>query len=50
VDAYLALAARATGETALAGRHADDAARLAEEWQIPLFAAWLGEQRDRFGF
>jgi hypothetical protein len=50
VDAYLAFAACATGETELATRHADDAARLAEEWQIPLFATWLREQRDRFGF
>ena len=50
VDAYLALAALATGETELATRHADDAARLGEEWQIPLFSAWLRAQRDRFAF
>ena len=50
VDAYLAMAAAATGETDLATRHADDAERLAEEWRIPLFTQWLREQRDRYGF
>ena len=50
VDGYLAMAAAAVGETALATQHADDAERLAEEWQIPLFTQWLREQRDRFGF
>jgi type II secretory pathway predicted ATPase ExeA len=50
VDGYLAMAAAAAGETALATRHADDAERLAEQWRIPLFAQWLREQRDRFGF
>ena len=50
VDAYLAMAAAATGERELATRHADDAEQLAEEWEIPLFTQWLREQRDRFGF
>jgi hypothetical protein len=50
VDAYLAMAAYATGELEIAARHADDAERLAEEWQIPLFVTWLREQRDRLGF
>jgi hypothetical protein len=50
VDAYLALAAYATGEREVAARHAEDAVRLAEEWQIPLFTAWLKEQRERLGF
>jgi hypothetical protein len=50
VDAYLAMAAASVGEAALASRHADEAERLASEWRIPLFAKWLAEQRDRFGF
>lgn len=50
VDAYLAMAALATGETELARRHADDAEQIAEGWQIPLFTQWLREQRDRLGF
>ena len=50
IDAYLALAARATGETALAARHADDALGIAEAWRIPLFARWFAEQRDRYDF
>lgn len=50
IDGYLALAAAAAGETDLAGRHADEALRLAREWEIPLFATWLDEQRDRFHF
>jgi hypothetical protein len=50
VDAYLALAAVAVGETELAGRHADRALELCEQWQIPLAAQWLRSQRDRYGF
>ena len=50
VDAYLAMAASATGETAIAGRHADAAAALAEEWEIPVFAAWFAGLRQRHGF
>ena len=50
VDAYLAMAAEATGERALATRHADDAARLCEEWRIPLAAQWFADLRSRFGF
>jgi hypothetical protein len=50
VDAYLALAAVATGEQKLASRHAEDAERLALEWEIPLFTKWFREQRDRYGF
>ena len=42
VDAYLALAAAATGERELAARHADDAAALAREWEIPLFGLAAG--------
>ena len=50
VDAFLALAAAAVGETELAGQHADRALELCEEWDIPLAAQWLRDQRERFGF
>jgi hypothetical protein len=50
IDAYLAMAAAAVGERQLATRHAEDAERLAEEWQIPLFTKWFREQRDHYGF
>jgi hypothetical protein len=50
VDAFLALAAAATGETATATRHADRALQLCEEWRIPPVARWLRDQRDRYGF
>ena len=49
-DAFLAHAAAAVGDLELAGRHADDALRLCEQWQVPLVAQWLRDQRDRFGF
>jgi hypothetical protein len=50
VDAFLAMAAAAVGETALAGQHADRALELCDEWGIPLAAQWLRDQRERFGF
>ncbi|CCH76795.1 Transcriptional activator domain [Nostocoides japonicum T1-X7] len=50
VDAFLALAAAATGETALASRHADAALALCEAWDIPLAARWLVELRERHAF
>jgi DNA-binding SARP family transcriptional activator len=50
VDAFLACAAAAVGETALAGRHADDAARICDDWRMPLVTAWLTGLRERFGF
>ena len=50
VDAYLAMAAAATGETGIAARHADAAATLAVEWEIPLFAKWFAELRSEHGF
>ena len=49
IDAFLAQAAAAVGEKALAGRHADRALELCEQWQIPLAAQWRRAQRDRFG-
>jgi hypothetical protein len=50
VDAFLALAAAATGETATATRHADRALVQCAEWAIPPVAQWLRDQRDRYGF
>ncbi len=50
VDAYLALAAAATGETGIAGRHADAAAALAEKWAIPVFGTWFAGVRDQYAF
>ena len=50
VDAFLAMAAEATGQRDLATRHADDAARLCEEWRIPLAAEWFADLRSKFGF
>ena len=49
-DAFLALAAHATGERDLATSHARDAARWCEEWQVPLAAQWLAGVRETFGF
>ena len=48
VDLFLALAAAARGDRDLAARHAEDAERLCAEWQIPLAAQWLRDQRDRY--
>jgi hypothetical protein len=50
VDAFLALAAMAAGERDIASRHADAAMDSCEQWEIPLVAQWLREQRDRGGF
>jgi DNA-binding SARP family transcriptional activator len=50
VDQFLALAAAARGDRDLAARHADDAERLCAQWQIPLAARWLRDQRERYGF
>jgi hypothetical protein len=50
VDAFLAHAAAAVGDLDLAAQHADRALELTEEWQIPLVAQWLRDQRDRYGF
>ncbi len=50
VDAFLALAASATGDRDVAGRHAERALALVEDWEIPLVGQWLLDQRDRWGF
>jgi hypothetical protein len=49
-DVYLACAAAAAGERALATEHADVAARLCEEWGIPQVARRLDDLRERHGF
>jgi hypothetical protein len=50
VDGFLALAAAARGDRDVAAAHADDALALCHEWDIPLAAAWLRDQRARYGF
>jgi hypothetical protein len=50
VDAFLALAAAATGELQLAGRHADDATRIAAVWGLPVLTAWIADLRADGGF
>jgi DNA-binding SARP family transcriptional activator len=49
-DAYLAMAAAAAGETALATEHADVASGLCREWDIPQVAHRLDDLRERHGF
>jgi len=49
-DAYLALAAAATGELDLAREHADLAAQRCREWDIPQVARRLDDLRERHGF
>ena len=49
-DAFLALAAAAVGERALATTHADRADDLMTQWGIPVAGQWLRGYRDRFGF
>ncbi|MEQ6900844.1 hypothetical protein [Nocardioides sp. YIM 152588] len=50
VDAYLALAAAAVGETDLATEHADTALDLIRAWRIPQVERWLLDLRERHGF
>jgi DNA-binding SARP family transcriptional activator len=49
-DLYLACAAAAAGELALATEHADVAARLCVEWDVPQVAQRLDDLRERFSF
>jgi tetratricopeptide (TPR) repeat protein len=49
-DAFLALAAAATGDAALAAHHADEAVALMKEWGLTACAAWLEERRKRGGW
>ena len=50
VDAYLALAAAATGEMALASEHADHALELIAAWRLPRVEKWFLDLRDRYAF
>jgi hypothetical protein len=50
VDWFLAVAAAATGEKAVATTHADDAERLCRSWRIEPAIGWIRDQRRRFGF
>ncbi|MEZ0577274.1 BTAD domain-containing putative transcriptional regulator [Nocardioides sp. MH1] len=50
VDAYLALAAAAAGERALAAEHAEHALELAAAWELPRVEKWFLDLRDRYGF
>lgn len=50
IDMFLAMAAYATGEAALAGKHADRALELCAEWDVPLAADLIRRERERFGF
>jgi DNA-binding SARP family transcriptional activator len=49
-DAYLAMAAAAAGETALATEHAAAAAALCRTWDLPQVALRLDDLRERHGF
>jgi len=50
VDMYLALAAAAAGEAALASEHADAAAALSRAWNLPQVTLVLDDLRERHGF
>ncbi|MBZ5738712.1 BTAD domain-containing putative transcriptional regulator [Nocardioides mangrovi] len=50
VDAFLAMAAHATGQDDLATRHADRAVELCAAWEIPLAGDWVRRTREHFGF
>lgn len=50
VDMFLAMAAHATGEDALASGHADRAQELCVAWDAPLAGEWVRRERERFGF
>lgn len=50
VDAFLAMAAHATGQRDLASRHADEAVRLCTEWEIPLALSWFNALREQHPF
>ncbi|SKB07358.1 Transcriptional regulatory protein, C terminal [Aeromicrobium choanae] len=50
VDHYIACAHAALGDLAAARAHADRAEELCEQWQIPLAAQRLRDQRDHFGY
>jgi DNA-binding SARP family transcriptional activator len=49
-DGYLALAEAVLGRTDDAVAHADHALAQAEEWGLPVYAAWLAARREELGF
>ncbi|MBM9461594.1 AAA family ATPase [Nocardioides sp. zg-536] len=50
VDAFLALAAAAAGETPTASTHADRALEIVDAWGLPAAHDWLADLRSRHGF
>lgn len=50
VDAYLALAAAATGDLVAARKHAEDASRLIRSWGLEACDAWFVVRRGEGGF
>jgi hypothetical protein len=50
VDAFLAMAAAATGETVRAVEHADAAVALMDGWGLSVGRAWFDGLREQFGF
>lgn len=50
VDAFLALAARATGDAAGAAAHADRALAIVDAWQMPPAREWLEDLRRTYRF
>ncbi len=50
VDAFLALAAAASGANEVATTHADQAIDLCQTWDVPMVTAWLQDHRDAHHF
>jgi hypothetical protein len=49
VDGYLFLARAVLGEREAAAAHADAAAAIATEWDLPAYLDWLADHRERLG-
>ena len=50
IDAFLAMAAAATGETVRAVEHADAAVALMDAWELSVGRAWFDGLREEYGF
>jgi predicted ATPase/DNA-binding SARP family transcriptional activator len=50
VDAFLAIAARASGRTKVAATHADNALAIMDEWNLPAARTWFAGLRATFKF
>ncbi len=50
IDAFLAMAAAAAGETVRAVEHADAAVALMDRWDLSVGRAWFDGLREQFGF